>query len=343
MIGKAPLPDTQTYTDLTQLQSLKAKSQRDNPEALKAAVRQFESIFVSMMLKSMRAANAGFAEGNMLNSEQTQFYQDMFDSQLSVDLAQNRGLGLTEVLMRQLGGGLMSAPADAEPKTPVVERTLKNYERDLYRPVIAKDAQESLQQVGTLVDRLEATRDLYQDQPSMKAAASGIEARPLDPISFETPEQFVAHLYPIAKDVADELGVDPKVLVAQAALETGWGSHVIPRGAGSSFNLFGIKADSRWSGDSAQVSTLEYRDGVPLREKAHFRAYDSYADSFRDYLDFLRSNPRYQEALAQRNDSEAFVSELQQAGYATDPRYSDKITRIMRGDRLQAAVNKVGG
>ena len=104
MINKHPLPTNQAYTDLTQLQTLKAKSHKDDPRALEVAVRQFESLFVSMMLKGMRQANEAFSKGNFLNSDQTRFYQDMYDSQLSVTLSEQGGLGLTQVLMRQLGG-----------------------------------------------------------------------------------------------------------------------------------------------------------------------------------------------------------------------------------------------
>ena len=124
------------------------------------------------------------------------------------------------------------------------------------------------------------------------------------------------------------------MLVAQSALETGWGRKVVQAVDGrSSFNLFGIKAGGGWNGESAAVNTLEYRDGIAALERASFRVYDSLRDSFDDYVDFLTSNPRYQQALEKVADARDFLRELQDAGYATDPDYADKIINIMdRGE-----------
>lgn len=342
MINKHPLPTNQAYTDLTQLQTLKAKSHKDDPRALEVAVRQFESLFVSMMLKGMRQANEAFSKGNFLNSDQTRFYQDMYDSQLSVTLSEQGGLGLTQVLMRQLGGNnVPQSPSGSVGRQDFAD--LQDYWRNPQQAELARQARESLGQVDELVERLGFANGLYGEGQDVPKPSGGKAVSQPDPIVFHSPEEFVAQLYPIAKQVGDELGVDPKVLLAQSALETGWGKHVMPRGGGSSYNLFGIKADQRWKGEVTVVSTVEYRGGVPLREKASFRAYPSYEESFRDYLDFLRNNPRYANALEQVGDSEAFVAELQQAGYATDPNYSDKITRIMQGQRLQAALRQNGG
>jgi len=133
--------------------------------------------------------------------------------------------------------------------------------------------------------------------------------------------------------------MDTSVLLAQSALETGWGKH-IPRHADgrSSFNLFGIKADRGWQGDSVGVGTLEYRNGEMRREQARFRAYETPADSFIDYVAFLRRNPRYGEALKSRSGEE-FIRGLQKAGYATDPRYADKILGIR--DRVLAIAGAI--
>ena len=140
---------------------------------------------------------------------------------------------------------------------------------------------------------------------------------------------------PYAREGAARLGVEPEVLVAQAALETGWGQKVIRHADGrSSFNLFGIKADAQWDGERVTVSTLEYKDGVASRQRAAFRSYDSLAESVSDYVNFLRTNPRYQSALSQASDPEAFLSGLKDAGYATDPDYVGKISAIMKRDSL---------
>jgi flagellar protein FlgJ len=159
------------------------------------------------------------------------------------------------------------------------------------------------------------------------------------PARFESPEEFVSSLLPLATDIATELGVDPKVLLAQAALETGWGKHIIKDGSESTNNLFNIKADKRWDGDRAQVNTLEYRDGLAQQEKAQFRSYDSYEQSFRDYADFLKNSPRYQQALEVAADPRQYLQQLQAAGYATDPAYADKITTIFESRVLAMGLN----
>ncbi|HCW90173.1 MAG TPA: flagellar assembly peptidoglycan hydrolase FlgJ, partial [Marinobacter sp.] len=155
------------------------------------------------------------------------------------------------------------------------------------------------------------------------------------PRRFESPAQFVSSLMPVARQIAGESGVSPRLLVAQAALETGWGRHMIEGDGGQpSHNLFGIKADHRWQGDSVNIATTEYREGIPMSERAAFRAYPDYQSSFRDYVDFLESNPRYRAALESADNPDQFAEQLQKAGYATDPDYAAKIRRIMNGDSM---------
>ena len=143
------------------------------------------------------------------------------------------------------------------------------------------------------------------------------------------------HIAPHARRAAEELGVSPKVLIAQSALETGWGQHMMQRPDGSpAFNLFGIKADASWEGDKVTQSTLEFEGGVMNRRKAAFRAYDSAAESLQDYVNFIQQNPRYEQALKAADDR-GYVHGLQQAGYATDPEYADKILAVLQSDRFQ--------
>jgi flagellar protein FlgJ len=231
----------------------------------------------------------------------------MYDQQLAVDMAQNQGIGLAEVLKRQLGGGIASPYRDLAPA---------DY---LGMPIIAQPA-------------------AVTGETAQGSAASGEASIELD----GSPEAFIENLWQVAQRAATELDLAPEALLAQAALETGWGGHVMRhRDGASSHNLFGIKADSRWQGERVQVSTLEYRDGVPLKTRADFRAYDSFAASFGDYVDFLQRNPRYKDALQQTGDPKAYFSALQQAGYATDPAYADKIHRILDSDAMQRAKRSV--
>jgi len=149
--------------------------------------------------------------------------------------------------------------------------------------------------------------------------------------AFSSADDFVNTMLPMAKEAADRIGVDPRYLVAQAALETGWGKSVMRAQDGSSsHNLFGIKASSNWQGDSARAITSEFRNGAMVKETAEFRSYASYKDSFHDLVTLLQSNNRYQDVLKSADNPEQFVRELQKAGYATDPNYATKISQIAK-------------
>ncbi|MQT54343.1 flagellar assembly peptidoglycan hydrolase FlgJ, partial [Pseudomonas sp. FSL R10-2398] len=175
-------------------------------------------------------------------------------------------------------------------------------------------------------------------------SASGVHGRmqiygravaqpPLAPAkqAFESPDAFVATMLPMAQQAADRIGVDPLYLVAQAALETGWGKSVMRQQNGnSSYNLFGIKATGNWQGAQARAITSEFRDGQMVKETADFRSYNSYQDSFHDLVTLLQSNNRYKDVLNAADKPEQFVRELQKAGYATDPEYASKISQIAK-------------
>jgi flagellar protein FlgJ len=228
----------------------------DDPATLRAAARQFESLFTKMMLESMR--NASFGDP-MFGSDQGDMYQDMADDQLAVQLSQGRGIGLADMLIRQLSGGAVNGSAPAPVATP------------------------------------------------------------------EEREQFISELLPHATEAARELGVDAHSLIAQAALETGWGRS---QPGGSSHNLFGIKAGSGWRGESVQANTEEFASGVASRVDANFRAYGSSRESVEDYVRVIRDNPRYAGVLNTGSDVEAFANALQRGGYATDPDYARKLVAV---------------
>lgn len=178
------------------------------------------------------------------------------------------------------------------------------------------------------------------------AAAEDVSGRqyaqpPLAPgkSAFASADEFVATMLPMAQKAAARIGVDARYLVAQAALETGWGKSIIrDQDGSSSHNLFGIKAGSSWGGDSARALTSEYENGKKVKEVAAFRSYDSFEQSFNDYVSFLQNNDRYSDALDSTRRPEQFMKELQQAGYATDPNYARKVSQIAKQMQVYQAV-----
>lgn len=288
------------YTDFQDFSRLRQGARAESPETLREVARHFEALFIQMMLKNMRSASFG---DELFDSDQSKHYRDMFDSQLSVHLGQQGSFGLADLLVRQLGG----------------ESGLVNHGKPGQTPL--KTA--GLSEVASQRALRAAPETLQQPQPPPPRAG------------FESPEEFVRILRPHAVEAAEHLGIDPEVLLAQAALETGWGRKMILRPDGSlSHNLFGIKADQRWSGDRVTATTLEYEDGIAVRRQESFRAYESFSASFSDYVGFLQSSPRYEAALSHGGDRRRFVEGLQQSGYATDPDYAAKINSIVTNELL---------
>jgi flagellar protein FlgJ len=308
---------TQTAVDFSGLNELRRSATVDqkDQETLEQVAGQFESLFVGMMLKGMRQASLG--EG-IFDSSQSDMYRDMSDQQLAMDLSAKGGLGLREVIMRQLGGQIESKVS--------ANSDVQAYGMDT---VPVRSALQSIDNPALFQKIMQAKPEAKIHATDMKASAQQTA------ITFDSPESFVQKLLPMAKQAAQRIGVSPEVILSQAALETGWGQHVIKQADGkSSHNLFNIKADSRWQGEHATTGTVEYRDGVAVKEQAQFRSYDNYQDSFNDYVDFLQTQPRYQNALKQTHDPEQFIEGLHKAGYATDPGYADKIKKIMNSSTL---------
>lgn len=408
--GVSSASDSGAYTDLNRLNALKT-GDKNSDANLKKVAQEFESLFVSQMLKSMRSANEVMAKDNPMNTAATRHYQDMYDQQLSVSLSkQGRGIGLQDVLMRQLSKTKGTHPSESaagnltattslnrSPASTVSDQNstalaTKIAQRPLWatRSVAVDHAhaattaaasasgaerndmamlnQRRLSLPSKLADRLLAgivpattaasessvknriaapgaaggsatfagNGDWTQDPNlslSVRAQGRTIAQPPLAPggKAFRTADDFVATMLPLAKDAAARIGVDPTVLVAQAALETGWGKSVMRQQDGSSsHNLFGIKAQGNWQGPEARAITSEFRDGQMVKETADFRSYDSYSDSFHDLVTLLQSNNRYQGVLKSADNPEQFVKELQKAGYATDPDYASKISQIAK-------------
>jgi len=308
------------YHDLAGLGALRSQASKVPSEAIEEVASQFESIFVQMMLKSMRDASI---EGGLFDSNQMETYQSMFDQQISLDLSQGNGLGLADVLVQELRGD----------RTPPDQHNLLPLASSAYR--------QANQQIQNTSLPVQVAKPVTPEDSGdvAKAEPRSAEASQWKPAS---PEAFIRDVWDSAVDAAKQIGLDPLVLVAQSALETGWGKRVIQAvDGGSSFNLFGIKAGWTWDGPSAAVNSLEYRDGTAALEKSSFRVYDSIAKSFEDYVNFLKSNPRYQQALDKVGDAGEFLSELQGAGYATDPNYAQKIMGIVGKASFGAVINEL--
>lgn len=286
--------------DIANLDSLRRKAvngeEGAEQEALNAAAKQFEAIFTSMLFKSMRDANSTFESG-LMDSQNQQFYRQMMDDQMASELSASGSLGLADMIVAQLSTG------------QVDNETANNRNPDF----------------EAMMDKVSRIREERANAPTEMRAIGEEQAS-----TFDSPESFVASMSPYAEKAAQALGVDSSLLLAQAALETGWGQKVINNSRGSSNNLFNIKADRSWAGNKMSTQTLEYHQGVPVQERAAFRSYANFEESFNDYVRFLNQNPRYTTALKHNGDDEAFIRGIHDAGYATDPDYADKVLSVKR-------------
>jgi flagellar protein FlgJ len=402
--------DSGSYSDLNRLNQLKV-GDKDSDGNMRKVAQEFESLFLGEMLKSMRSATDALGQDNPLNTPAAKQYQEMYDQQLAVSMSrEGGGIGLADVLMRQMSKNKPMAPGEAAAasaakqlaakaavETPIAAGTVAtngplsrlNGERPLWASRSLKSPagagegahhndmalinQRRLALPPKLADRLlaglvpsasttaatAATSPNKIQVPSSTKTGSGplyngdwlasqtdstssgrlqIYGRamaqiPLAPAkkAFSSADEFVNTMLPMAKEAAERIGVDPRYLVAQAALETGWGKSVMRAQDGSSsHNLFGIKAGSSWTGESARAITSEFRNGEKVKETAEFRSYGSYKDSFHDLVTLLQTNNRYQDVVKSADNPEQFVRELQKAGYATDPQYASKISQIAK-------------
>ncbi|MDX1302368.1 flagellar assembly peptidoglycan hydrolase FlgJ [Photobacterium sp.] len=307
--------DTGFVHDISNLERLRAGINGDEAGSLRAAAEQFESIFTQMLFKSMRQANEAF-ESDLMSSQNTKFFEQMHDEQMASELSSTGSLGLADMIVAQLGG------EDAQQTDKVLRNAV--HDGPLRLPVDGQGKKPDQAMVDQAAD------DVFK---AMQASTMNIAQPPMLAAkrqqTFDTPQDFVTKMRPYAEKAARAIGTDPSVLIAQAALETGWGKKVIKNAAGSSNNLFNIKADPRWSGNKVATNTLEFHQGIAVQEKAAFRSYDNYQDSFNDYVRFLNDNPRYSKALEQPAEPSHFIRNLHQAGYATDPNYSDKVISVM--------------
>jgi flagellar protein FlgJ len=302
--------DQRLSLDIQGVDELRRTARSSPQEGMKQASRQFEVMFMNMVLKSMREATPS---DGLFSSQSEKMYTSMLDQQLSQNLS-GRGLGLADAMYAQLSrmaGGDSSAQAGGSPI-----------------PILSGEAgavapkSRPLPQASATVGR---APDLALYEEATAQATLSRSALPQAHV-----EAFVSRLLPAAQRASEASGVPAQLIMAQAALESGWGKREIRMEDGSSsFNVFGIKADRSWKGPVAETATTEFVNGAPQKTRAAFRAYGSYDEAFADYAKFLSNNPRYSGVVATRDPAEA-AHGLQRAGYATDPEYGGKLVRIMR-------------
>ena len=318
-----------------------AATQSTSRPAMEKAARELETQFAGMLIKSMRAASPG----DPLSGGDTT-YREMYDQQLAKELTKGRGLGLAPMIMRQLERS--TAPTiPLAPQAPMPLARPQGPSIPLAAPSsgngLALGASLSLAPSSYGVSMHAAPVAAAAPAPvaPARAAASADACGPLTPLDCSSPEAFVKSLWPHAKQVAEQLGVSAKALIAQAALETGWGRRLVGRDGAVSHNLFGIKAGGSWRGDKMNSATHEFVNGVRQRQRADFRAYTNPAESFADYARLIGGS-RYAAVRGTGEDAHRFASALQHAGYATDPSYANKITAIANGATMRRALAALG-
>ncbi|MBY0237996.1 MAG: flagellar assembly peptidoglycan hydrolase FlgJ [Burkholderiaceae bacterium] len=310
MIRQSPVETNLSATlasDVKGMGGLRQQAREGSPEALKGAAKQFESMFLNMVMKSMRDATP---QDGMMDNQQTKTFTAMLDQQTSQNLA-NKGMGLADVLVRQLSQTQNMQALKLGDDTS--QSTLTGL--DGTSALAAQRLQKALEAVGGGA----AKTALTPEQETARANQS--------PHVRAFQDKLGSH----ADEASKSTGIPAKFMLGQAALESGWGRREIKgRDGTNSHNLFGIKAGPEWKGKSVQAVTTEYVNGVAQRRVEKFRAYDSYADSFKDYARLLSNNPRYEKVMASAGDATKFAQGLQRAGYATDPNYAAKLTSIIK-------------
>jgi len=272
--------------DTQSLEQLRSQARQSPDQALKAAAQQFESVFLNMMLKSMREATP---QDGMFDSEQTRMFTGMLDQQLAQSMS-SRGVGLADIMVKQLSRTMEGQPGSGK--------------------------------WGVGSGKLPS-------QPPVSSPQSSISVLP-SAYNGTVQQNFISRMLPHATQASQASGVPPQLMLGQAALESGWGKREINMADGSnSYNLFGIKANVNWNGKVAEVLTTEYKNGVAHKQVERFRAYSSYAEAFQDYAGLIGNNPRYAEVLQQGGDITGMAQAIQKAGYATDPKYAEKLVRVM--------------
>ena len=316
------------YLNMQQFSHMKLGARNQSLDATKAVAQQFESLFVQQMLTSMRSASI-VDEAN--HSTYTDFYQEMYDKQLAQTISKQGGLGIARMLMTQLPGGQDDPGNISGSDSGKTGKDLPSYRWQEVMHELPADKPAYI----ALNPAVKLSKLNGGDASAEPVAQPGA----IDAGRWDKPADFVDAIWPHAQKAANLLGVSAQALIAQSALETGWGKYTMLSGDGKpAFNIFGIKAGQSWNGPTLARPTLEFRNGLMQTETAHFRAYDSISQALGDYVEFIQSSSRYEKALEHGGDDAVYLRGLQQAGYATDPEYADKIINIMQGQTFSESI-----
>ncbi|MCL2021943.1 MAG: flagellar assembly peptidoglycan hydrolase FlgJ [Betaproteobacteria bacterium] len=323
-------PDNALASDIQSIHSLKGRLRSNREAGVKEAAQQFEALFLQIMLKSMRETTS---QDGLMDSDATRFFTGMLDEQLASNVSKQGGLGLAKMLEEQLSRRINGTGDSITTEENIM---MGNMVEGVISPPasIAGGGIEGLPLTAlqSLVAAMERASLARQSAVDLPENSGSIAER------YTTPREFAQAMWPHAVEASRRTGIPPQFLIAHAALESGWGRRDIKNADGSpSHNLFGIKALGSWQGRSVEVTTTEYVDGAPMKEKASFRSYNSYAEAFADYARLLADNPRYGAVIGSQNGTE-FARRLQQAGYATDPKYAEKLSAIIDGATLRQAL-----
>lgn len=295
---------------LAQLRRGVSENQGGTQDQQRQVAEQFEALFIQQLLKQARAVASG---NGLFDSQQVQMAQSMGDEQLALQLS-NPGMGLADALMEQMrrnqGDATVALPTRSDPdvntsRLPELQSHLGEKARIIDAPTIS-----------ALINKLTGPVGLDQVYSAIRGAPAHVR-------------EFVSKMRDAATEVAANTGLPAQLILSQAALESGWGKREIKHDNGqTSHNLFGIKAGKSWSGKVVNVMTTEFENGKAQKLSQPFRAYDSYTDSFLDYAKLVSNSPRYESVLRASTPQEA-AQRIQEAGYATDPSYAQKLISIM--------------
>lgn len=323
------------------LNQLKAAAQADprSPQAIKAVAQQFEALLMQQMLTAMDATSLG---PDMLGDTAGPMFKSMFNQQLASTISQGQGIGLASFIARELASRYGTPPGAVPPAASRQAAAANGASAPALTAAGATALntapQPALGAVNIPTPRapLSASRE-YAAPAQPAAATSTTAARPSQSQSSAADQarQFIASILPSVQAAARQLGVTPVAILAQAALETGWGRHTPGN------NVFGVKAGPGWNGATVQSLTQEFSDSVASVGSAAFRAYQTVSESVQNYAALL-ARPRYQAVRGQGNDISAFATALQRSGYATDPQYAAKLVAIARSPRMQQVLDQLG-